>query len=317
MKLSVIIPVYNEEGNLVSLADELLRVSRILRVESEIIFINDGSTDGSYHILKKLANEHFIRVINFEGNFGQTAAMAAGIEAAEGEIIVTMDADLQNDPADIPRLLEKIEEGFDVVSGWRKDRQDALLKRKLPSWAANRIISFFTNVRLHDYGCTLKAYRAPVIKSIPLYGEMHRFIPAYASWKGVSKIVEIPVNHRPRIHGTTKYGLSRTPRVILDLLVFKFHHSFLDRPIHFFGGAGIIMLLLGFVAGIWALYLKFASGLSFISTPLPLLVVFLVFIGVQFILMGILAEMFIRLHQDSGRKKIYTIKEVINFERTF
>ncbi len=314
MKLSVLIPIYNEEKNIEALYKELKKVLEDLSISYEIIAVNDGSKDDSYQILKKIAQANFnFKVINFRKNFGQTAAISAGIDFSEGEIIIPMDADLQNDPSDIPRFLEKIEEGFDVVSGWRKDRKDKLLTRKIPSWIANRLISVITRVKLHDYGCTMKAYRKEVIKDIRLYGEMHRFMPAYTSWYG-AKIGEIVVNHRSRKHGKTKYGISRTFWVILDLLTVKFLTDYSTKPMHFFGKVGYWLLFLGFLSGLTAVILRFVAGISFILTPLPLLTVFLILIGIQFILMGLLAEILTRTYYESQNKPTYLIKEKFNFK---
>src|SRR3989339_1017938 len=233
MDISLVLPVYNEEENIELLVRELLEVIKTNSLDAEIIFINDGSRDNSFALLKKIAlNNTSVKVINFNRNFGQTAAMSAGIDYAQGDIIIPMDADMQNDPKDIVRLFSKIKEGFDIVSGWRKNRQDKLISRKLPSWTANYLISIITKVYLHDYGCTIKAYRKEVLKNIKFYGEMHRLIPAYASWYG-AKISEIEVNHRPRKFGVTKYGISRTFRVVLDLLTVKFLIQYSTRPMHF------------------------------------------------------------------------------------
>jgi len=314
MKLSIIIPIYNEEMNIKILYKELIDVLGNLSEDYEIIAVNDGSKDGSEQILKKIAEtDSLFKVINFRKNFGQTAAISAGIDFSTGDILIPIDADLQNDPADIPKFLEKIKQGFDVVSGWRKNRQDKLLTRKIPSRIANCLISLITKVKLHDYGCTIKAYKKEVIKNIRLYGEMHRFMPAYTSWYG-ARVVEIVVNHRPRSFGKTKYSISRTFRVILDLLTVKFLSDYLTRPMHFFGKAGYWSLFLGFLAGTLAIILRFAVGITFIQTPLPLLTVFLILIGIQFILMGLLAEIVVRNYYESQKKSTYLIKEKINFE---
>jgi len=313
IKLSIIIPIYNEEESVKELYQELNGILKGLSIGYEIIMINDGSTDNSYRVIKEIAQEDSnFKVINFRKNFGQTAAMSAGIDISQGEIIIPMDADLQNDPADIPKFLKKMEEGFDVVSGWRKNRQDSLLTRKIPSWFANYLISFITKVKLHDYGCTIKAYKSEVIKDIRFYGEMHRFIPAYAAWYG-AKVGEISVNHRSRKYGKTKYTISRTLRVILDLLTVKFLTDYSTKPMHFFGKVGYWALFLGFLSGAVAVILKFFIDISFISTPLPLLTIFLIMIGVQFILMGLLAEILIRIYYEFQNKPSYLIKEKINF----
>lgn len=313
MKLSIIIPLKNEEENIDALCEELFGVLKNIPLENEVIFVNDGSDDQTENKLKNLIiDKPTCKLISFRKNFGQTAAISAGIDNSVGEIILLMDGDCQNDPHDIPLLLEKIDEGFDVVSGWRKNRQDKFFTRKLPSWSANWLISKITKVPLHDYGCTLKAYRADVIKNTRLYGEMHRFIPAFASWYG-AKITELVVNHRPRLFGQTKYNLSRTFKVVLDLIVVKFLSNYLDKPIHFFGKIGFWSLFFGLVSGFFTLYLKFSEHKSFISTPMPLVTVVFMIIGIQFILMGILAEILTRIYFESNDKKVYIIKEKINF----
>lgn len=314
MKISIIIPVYNEEENLQELYKEIKNVCDNLNGDYEVIFIDDGSRDKSFEILKELAlREHNIKIVRFKRNFGQTAAISAGINLSIGEIIIPMDADLQNDPRDILKLLEKINQGFDVVSGWRKKRKDKLLSRKLPSRLANVLISFITGVKLHDYGCTIKAYRREIIKNIRLYGEMHRFIPAFTVWNG-AKITEMEVNHMPRKYGKTKYGILRTFRVVLDLLTVKFLTNYLTKPMHFFGWIGFWSLFFSVTTGFLALFLKIFKSISFISTPLPLLIVFLILVGFQFILMGLLAEILIRIYYESTDKDIYSIKEKINFD---
>lgn len=313
MKLSIIIPIYNEEKNIADLYLELKKVLDRLSVQYEIIAIDDGSIDKSSQIIKEIAQrDRNFKAVAFKRNFGQTAAISAGLDMSQGDIIIPMDADLQNDPADIPEFLEKIDQGFDVVSGWRINRRDKLLSRKLPSWVANYLISLMTGVKLHDYGCTMKAYRKEVIKDTHLYGEMHRFMPAYTAWHG-AKIAEIPVNHRPRKYGQTKYNIFRTFWVILDLLTVKFLIDYSTKPMHFFGKIGYWLLFLGFVSGGWAVFLKIFKGISFILTPLPLLTAFLILVGLQFILMGLLAEILIRTHYESQKKPIYLIKEKINF----
>jgi len=313
MIISVIIPLKDEEENIGQLFSELNQVFANISYEKEVIFVNDGSIDkSSEKIITLIAGNPSFKLINFRKNFGQTAAISAGIDNSDGDIIILMDGDLQNDPADIPKLLNKINEGFDVVSGWRKNRQDKLFSRKLPSWLANSLISKITKVPLHDYGCTLKAYRADVIKNTRLYGEMHRFIPAYASWYG-AKITEIEVNHRARQFGQTKYNIFRTFKVVLDLIVVIFLSKYIDKPIHFFGKIGFWSLFFGFLSGIFTLYLKLAEGKSFISTPMPLLTVVFIIIGIQFILMGLLAEILTRIYFESNHKKVYLIKEKINF----
>lgn len=311
MKLSIIIPVYNEEGNIEELYQEIKTVLGGLALDYEIIMVNDGSKDNSFEVLKRISqSDNNFKVINFGRNYGQTAAISAGIDFAQGDILIPMDADLQNDPADIPKLLEKINEGYDVVSGWRKDRKDRW-SRKIPSQIANRLISCITKVRLHDYGCTIKAYKKESVKDIKFYGEMHRFMPAYVVWHG-AKITEIVVNHRARKYGKAKYGFSRIFKVILDLLTVKFLLTYLTKPMHFFGQAGFLLLFFGFLSGIVSLIEKFIFGISLTNSRFPLLAVFLIIVGLQFILMGILAEILIRVYYEGGKKTPYLIKEKIN-----
>lgn len=313
MKLSIILPVYNESGSLSELYHELHDVLIALSIPYEIIAINDGSCDGSPALLDAIAkNDTHFRVIHLSKNYGQTAALSAGFDAATGGVVIPMDADLQNDPHDIPRLLAEIETGVDVVSGWRKNRKDTLIRR-FPSIVANKLISHFTGVKLHDYGCTLKAYRRDVIKNVRFYGEMHRFMPAYAAWYGAN-ISELVVNHRPRKYDTSKYGISRTFRVILDLFTVKFLMTYLAKPMHFFGGAGLVSLLLSFSLGFVAVYLRIFEGIHFIKTPLPLATVFLAMMGIQFILMGILAEILIRIYHEPQGRSTYAIRRKINFD---
>ncbi len=310
--LSVIVPLYCEEKNVKPLYEGIAGALRGFGKSYEIIFVNDGSQDATPDIINSLAaRDRNLKVIHLRRNFGQTSAMSAGIDHASGEILIPMDGDLQNDPADIPRLLEKLEEGFDVVSGWRKDRQDAFL-RSLLSRMANRLISVISNVHLHDYGCTLKAYRHEVIKDVRLYGEMHRFIPIYAMWQG-AKVTEIPVHHYPRRYGRSNYGFERTLKVILDIIVIKFMGAYYHKPIYVFGAFGLISIALGFLAGAWALWRKIFEGLSLIQTPLPLLAVMCIMVGVMSILMGLIAEMLVRTYYESQDKKTYLIRERINF----
>jgi len=314
MKLSIVLPIYNEAENLKLLYDKLIVVLKKLALEYEILCINDGSSDNSLEVLKNISSlDKNVKIVNFKNNFGQTAAMSAGIKFAKGDIIIPMDADLQNDPEDIPKFLEKINEGFDVVSGWRKDRKDALILRKIPSWLANWIIAKITGVKIHDYGCSLKAYKRDIIKDVNLYGEMHRFIPAYASWQG-AVVTEIVVQHHPRIHGQTKYGIGRTFRVILDLIVVKFLSVYMNRPIHFFGGLGFISLFLGFIVGVTAVLLRILHIKYIVETPLPILSALLIIVGVQLIAMGILAEMIMRTYYESQHKEPYIVKDKINFD---
>jgi len=312
MKLSIILPVYNEAESLEELYREIKMVLQPLSFDYEIIAVNDGSEDKSLEVLKKIAvSDLNFKLINFRRNYGQTAAISAGIDFSQGEILVPLDADLQNDPNDIPKFLEKINQGFDVVSGWRKQRRDSF-NRRLPSQIANFLISFITKVKLHDYGCTIKAYKREIIKDIRFYGEMHRFMPAYAAWYG-AKIGEITVNHRPRKYGKAKYGLSRIFRVILDLLTVKFLMIYLTKPIHFFGRVGFLLFFLGFLSGLATLILKFVLGVSLAMTQLPLITIFFIIVGIQFILMGLLAEILIRIYYEPRGKTPYSIKEKINF----
>lgn len=313
-QLSVFLPVYNEEDNLRPLHEKLTAAMAALGRTYEVIYVDDGSTDRSYEVLQAIAAaDARAKVVRFRRNYGQTAAMSAGIQAASGEILIPMDADMQNDPADIVRLLEKLDEGYDVVSGWRKDRQDKAVTRKLPSFFANKIISRISGVHLHDYGCSLKAYRRDVLKDVKLYGEMHRFIPIYASWVG-ARVAEIPVTHHPRIHGQSKYGLNRIFKVVLDLITVKFLSSYATKPIYVFGGAGFLSMGLALVVGIWAVYLKLIGYADFIQTPLPLLTVTLFMVGVQLIMMGLLAEVIMRTYHESQDKATYTVRNTLNLE---
>jgi glycosyltransferase involved in cell wall biosynthesis len=309
--ISVIIPVYNEGQNISSLYEKLVSVLNQIGKGYEVIFVDDGSSDDTLAHLKSISEKSSqVRVLVLSRNFGQTAALSAGIDSSRGRIIIPMDGDHQNDPEDIAPLLQKIEEGYDVVSGWRQDRKDPFLKRRLPSILANKIISFIGGVRLHDYGCTLKAYRRDILKNIRLYGEMHRFIPIYAEWIG-GRVSEIPVRHHARKFGSSKYGMSRVFKVILDLMVVKFLVSYSQKPIYVFGGMGFLMIFGSFLSGLYALYLKFFKGVSFILTPLPLLCVLLLTLGFLSILMGLLAEILTRTYYESQGKPTYQIKEVI------
>lgn len=309
--ISVIVPLLNEEGNIRPLHDELLAVLEPLGA-FEILYIDDGSTDSSPAILRELSEaSHFVKVIRLRRNFGQTAALAAGTDASEGEIVIYMDGDRQNDPADIPRLVAKIEEGFDVVSGWRRRRKDRFLSRRLPSILANRLISSFTGVHLHDYGCTLKAYRRDVIENVRLYGEMHRLIPVLASWVGAS-LCEIQVNHRPRTAGVSKYGIGRTGKVLLDLLTVKFLSGYSTKPIYVFGGAGFITGLAAVAAAVFTMYQKLANGVFVHRNPVFTIAVFLGFLATQFVLLGLIAELATRTYHESQDKPIYVIRESMN-----
>jgi glycosyltransferase involved in cell wall biosynthesis len=313
IELSIVLPVHNEEESLPALHAQLTEVLAEYGREYEILFIDDGSTDASYnHLAKIQAHDPRVRVVRLRRNFGQTAAMSAGFRYAAGRVIIPMDADLQNDPADIPRLVAKLDEGYDVVSGWRIDRQDTWLSRRLPSMLANWLIGRVTGVKLHDYGCSLKAYRAELLKNVHLYGEMHRFIPALASWLG-ARIAEIPVHHHARRYGKTKYGISRTFRVILDLITVKFLLSFSTQPLHIFGFWGGLSLLSGSVICIYLAIIRlfFQQGLA--NRPILLLGVLLVFTGIQFISMGLLAEMLARTYHESQDKPIYVIRDTLGF----
>lgn len=311
MDVSVVIPLLNEEKNIPILHDELTQVLQKKGLEYELIFIDDGSTDSSMEILADLQQKDpHICLISLRKNFGQTAAMTAGFDMANGDIIIAMDADLQNDPADIPMLLEKINEGADMVTGWRYNRQDPFFSRKLPSMIANRIISYATGVHLHDYGCTLKAFRYDVIKTIKLYGEMHRFIPAIASAMGVS-IAEVKVNHRSRQFGTSKYGISRTLRVILDLITVKFLLNYSTRPIHVFGTFGFVSGSLGGLLAIVLTVQRQLYGVPLSDRPLLLLAVLLIFVGVQFVTIGLVAEMLARTYHESQDKPTYYIRKIV------
>jgi glycosyltransferase involved in cell wall biosynthesis len=312
VELSVVIPLFNEEESVEPLYARLQEALESLERNYEIIVVDDGSTDRSFDLLKGLhAQDKRLKVIRFRRNFGQTAAFAAGFEHAQGQVVITMDADLQNDPADIPRLLEKLEEGYDVVSGWRVERwKSAWLTRRLPSVVANRLISETTGVYLHDYGCSLKAYRSEVVKNINLYGELHRFIPAMASWMGVS-VTEIPVHYQPRQFGRSKYGLSRTIKVILDLLTVRFLLSYATRPIHIFGSLGLAMSGLGGILGLYLSVVKLALGQDIGSRPLLLLAILLMVLGLQMITMGLLGELVVRTYHESQGKRIYVVREIL------
>ncbi len=312
-ELSLFLPVLDEEDNLRPMHSKIASALDALGKSAEVIYVDDGSTDKSLAILKEIAaGDDRVRVISLRRNYGQTAAMSAGIDAAKGEILIPMDADLQNDPADISRLLDKLNEGYDVVSGWRKNRQDKLISRKIPSQIANRIISWIGGVELHDYGCSLKAYRREVIQDVRLYGEMHRFIPIYASWAG-ARVAEIPVDHHARTMGKSKYGISRTIKVIFDLMTIKFMAEYHTKPIYVFGTFGMIAFFLASVAGAWAVALKIFQSVSFISTPLPVVTVVMLAISVQFFLMGLLAELLVRTYHESQDKAIYAVRERVGF----
>jgi len=312
MELSIIIPIFNEEQNIRPLHAQLKEVVEGLGLSYEIIAVDDGSSDRSFAILKEL-HEHdkHLKVLRFRRNFGQTAAFAAGFDYSKGEVVITMDADLQNDPLDIPLLLNKVKEGYDIVSGWRVARQDPFLSRRLPSMLANWLISQVTGVHLHDYGCSLKAYRREVVKGVHLYGELHRFIPALGSWMGVS-VAEVPVRHHPRRFGTSKYGVSRTIPVILDLLTVRFLLSYSTRPIRIFGGLGLLASAIGFTLGVYLTFVKMVMGKDIGNRPLLLLAVLLILVGVQLVGMGLLGELVVRAYYEAQGKPIYALREVLS-----
>jgi glycosyltransferase involved in cell wall biosynthesis len=312
--VSVVIPIFNEADNLEELHRELVGALGKTDRSFEIILIDDGSTDSSWTVLRRLQQEDgSVKLIRLRRNFGQTAALAAGFDHARGAIIISLDADLQNDPNDIPSLIRRIEEGYDIVSGWRKSRKDKLLSRRVPSVIANRLISWLTHVRLHDYGCTLKAFRSDVIKNVKLYGELHRFIPAIASQLGV-RISEVEVNHRPRKHGKSKYSFFRFTKVILDMLTVKFLLSYSTRPLQIFGLIGLASATVGFVISIWLSIQRLFLGQSLANRPLLLLGVILIVIGFQFIMLGLLAEIMVRAYHESSGKTIYVVREVVDSE---
>ena len=312
--ISVVIPAYNEEESIPHLYKKLKEVLDRLGREYEIIFVDDGSDDRTPEILRDIAKkDRTVKVIRFRRNYGQTAAMYAGFVHASGDVIITMDADLQNDPEDIPRLLEKMEEGYDIVSGWRKDRKDPFLSRKLPSMIANWIISKVTGVELHDYGCTLKAYKADIAKRYRLYGDMHRFLPALAKRFG-AKVTEIPVRHHPRIYGKSKYGIGRTIRVILDIFLVKFLNEYITKPLYVFGGVGFLMFFAGFLIEAYLTFLKIFLGEDIGDRPLLILGVLLILTGVQLISTGVIAELIIRTYYESKNEKPYVIEEKINLD---
>ena len=309
-ELSVVIPIRNEAPNLQALYDEFTETLTAWGRPYELVLVEDGSTDESFAMLAAMqARDARVRVIRFRRNFGQTAAFAAGFRFARGRLIVTADGDLQNDPRDIPRMVDLIEQGHDIVCGWRKDRKDTLLTRRIPSMLANRLISWATGVRLHDYGCSLKVFRADVVKPLKLYGEMHRFLPAIASEIGVS-IAEVVVNHRARTQGASKYGLSRTVRVILDLITVKFLLSYSTRPLQIFGLVGGGMLTLGLIITLYLTYLRLFGYTALADRPLLLLGVLLIFTGVQLVTIGLLAELQSRTYHESQDKPTYVIREV-------
>jgi glycosyltransferase involved in cell wall biosynthesis len=312
--ISIIVPVFNEAEALIEVCQGVRRELTQIGITWEMIFINDGSTDSTDSILNRLAEEdQRVRVIHFKRNLGQTAAMMAGFDHARGEVIIPLDGDGQNDPADISKMLEALNQGYDVVSGWRKDRQDNYIQRNVPSILANKLISFVSGVPLHDFGCSLKAYKRHVVEGIRLYGEMHRFLPIYASWHG-AKIKEVIVNHHPRRTGNSKYGMERVVKVLLDLLVVKFLDRAAAKPMYVFGGCGIFSLAISLFTFLWMLMLKILRGTSFIETPLPLIVVVTFMIAMMCILLGLLAEMITRTFYESQGKAIYNIRSTRNFQ---
>ena len=311
-EVSIVVPLLNEQDNIEPLYEQITQALTD-KYNYEIIFVDDGSSDSSFAVLTRLQKaDDRVRIIRFRKNFGQTAALSAGFTHARGKIIVAIDADLQNDPADIPKMIDKLEEGFDVLSGWRKKRHDNIITRMIPSKIANWLISRITGVKLHDYGCTLKAYRREVLVETKLYGEMHRFIPALASWSG-AKIAEMVVNHRPRAAGTAKYGLGRTLKVILDLITVKFLGSYSTKPIYIFGGMGLVSALGAAASGLVVLYQKFISAehLSMNRNPLLILTAVLMITTIQFVLMGLLAELQVRTYHESQNRPTYVIKEIL------
>jgi len=313
MKLSVIVPVYNEKENLPLLVDAVKQSLNSQPHPWELILVDDGSKDGSPQVIETLAVEDpaHILLIALRRNFGQTAAIAAGIDHADGDIIIPMDADMQNDPADIPMMIEKINEGYDLVSGWRKQREDNFITRTLPSRMANGLISWVTGVHLHDYGCTLKAYRREVITGFRLYGEMHRFIPVYASSVG-AKIIEVPVQHHPRKHGKGKYGLERTFKVLLDLFTVKFLTSYSQKPIYLFGGTGAVLMLVSFLTLLFLFIRRVFFNVSVFSSPLFQMATLVALLGFQSVLMGLIAELLARTYHESQGKPIYSIRKFVN-----
>ena len=316
-EVSVFLPVFNEEPNLRPLHVKLDAALKALGRTSEIIYVDDGSTDDSLEVLREIAAmDNRVRVVALRRNYGQTAAMAAGIDAASGDVLIPMDADMQNDPADIVRLLQKLDEGYDVVSGWRKNRQDKVVTRKIPSMIANRLISWIGEVPLHDYGCSLKAYRRESLEDVKLYGEMHRFIPIYAAWAG-ARVTELPVTHHARTMGKSKYGLSRTVKVVFDLITIKFMASYQTKPLYLFGWAGLLTFAVSLFSALLAFSMKFLSWphhADFIQTPLPVVAMVTLVLGVQLFLMGLLAEMMVRTYHESQAKSIYAVRERIGMK---
>lgn len=315
MDLSIVIPVYNEEKNIYDLTNNIFAILNTLNKTYEIIYVDDGSKDKTVEVIQRLITEKSsIKLIQFRRNFGQTAALAAGIENSTGDIIITMDGDGQNDPSSIPDLLNKINEGYDLVAGWRKDRKDKYISRKIPSAIANYLISFSTKVKIHDHGCTMRAVKRDILKELNLYGEQHRFISVLVAWSG-AKYTEIPVKHNPRKHGESKYGILRTYKVLLDLFTIIFINSYATKPIYLFGGTGILSFILSFITISIAFYQKYFSKIQlyFITNPLTHLAALLVILGFMFILIGLLAEIIIRTYYETTKKSIYIIKNKYGF----
>ena len=312
MKLSIVVPVYNEEKNLPELFEQILAALKDASYDWDVTFVDDGSKDKSVEVLKQLqAREpNRVRIVVFRRNYGQTAAISAGIDHSDGDVVILMDADLQNDPADIPVLLAELDKGYDVVSGWRKDRQDNTLTRTIPSRLANQLISSSTGVHLHDYGCTLKAYRRDVLDNINLYGEMHRFIPVYADDAG-AKISEVVVRHHPRKHGKANYGLERTLKVVLDLITVKFLMKFSKKPIYLFGGVGFGMMIVGLALFIWLAIRRIVAEVGVLTSPWFQIAVMMFLLGFIAILMGLIAELLMRTYFESQKKKTYTVRELV------
>ncbi len=312
--LSIVIPLFNEAESIQPLYAKLTQTLGSLKLEYEIIFVNDGSTDDTYAALSRVAAQDCkAKVVNFRRNFGQTAAMAAGFDHARGRVIIPMDGDLQNDPVDIPLLLAKLEEGYDIVSGWRKDRQDKEVLRKVASRIANWLIGRMTGVKLHDSGCSLKAYRAEILKGIRLYGEMHRFIPALGNLVG-ARICEVPVSHHARQFGKSKYGLKRSFKVVLDLITLKFLADFSTKPLYMFGGVGVMLFAAAVLAGVETLWERWVWGVYVHNNPFILIAVLLATLSVNFILMGLLAELIVRTYHESQGKPIYHVRDLKNFD---
>jgi glycosyltransferase involved in cell wall biosynthesis len=313
--LSVVLPVFNEEQNIKLQYEQINKALKPLNVSYEVIFIDDGSADASADILRDIAKkDKNIKLVVFRRNFGQTAAMSAGIDYSSGEIIVFMDSDLQNDPGDIGMLFRKIEEGYDVVSGWRKKRMDKFLSRRLPSMAANWLIARVTGVKLHDLGCSLKAYRGDLLKQVNLYGEMHRFIPVHASWIG-AKITEVEVAHHARQYGKSKYGMVRTFKVLMDLVTVTFLGKYSTKPIYFFGGTGFMLLILSLLSALAMILMKIFLDHSMTRNPLLILTVMLIILSVLFIQIGILAEILIRIYHESQNKQPYSVLDTVNVKK--